>query len=671
VLHDDRIKKRFGEDRRFIRCDQFPASRVHFLRRLSKAIGAGVENPEDLTPLRPFLSSKEMFVVLDNAESILDSQGTDAREIYDIVGELTQFDNICLCITSRVSTVPPDCGTLKVPTLSMKAAYDAFYRIYKQGERTDRINNILEQLDFHPLSITLLATVAQQNEWDASRLTREWERQRTGVLHAHHSGSLAATIELSLASPIFQQLDPDARELLGVVAFFPQGVKEKNADWLFPAISDGPNMLDKFCVLSLTYRSNGFITMLAPLRDYLRPKDPMSSPLLGTTKEHYLTRLPADVYPDDPGFKESKWITSEDLNVEHLLDVFTSIDTNLETIWDSCSGFIKCLYWHKPRLIILGPKIEALPDDHPSKPQCLQGLSSLFHTVGNFAEQKRLLTRTLKLWRERGDDWEVARILGYLSDANRRLGLCEEGIKQAREASEMFERLGETVGQARCLIDLAEALLGDGQIDAAEETASRAIELLPEKGEQNLACNCHQTLGDIYNSKGDTERAIHHLEISLRIASSLNLDPGLFWSHYALAEVFFMDGRFSDAHAHVEHAKSHTVNDTYLLARASELQAMFWKDQHRFEEAKSEALRALDMYEKLGAANDAEDVRYLLGEIDDTFEDMDGWVTTDESGEDGEQLLETLLLAVRINHVFRREHRIRMMTLRLASSPQT
>ena len=270
--------------------------------------------------------------------------------------ELTQLSNFCVCITSRISTIPPHCETILIPTLSTAAAQDTLYRIYKHGKRTDQINDVLEQLDFRPLSITLLATVAQYNQWDTSRLTMEWERQRTGVLLAQHSGSLAATIELSLASPMFLELGPHALSLLEVTAFFSQGVNEKNINWLFPTIPNVLNTLDTFCALSLTYRNDGFFTILAPLLDHLHPKNPVSSPLLVATKEVYFTRLTGETHPGEPSFEETRWITSEDINVEHLLDIFTIIGANSGSVWDACTRFMAQLYWHKSRLIKLGPK---------------------------------------------------------------------------------------------------------------------------------------------------------------------------------------------------------------------------------------------------------------------------------------------------------------------------
>ena len=313
-----------------------------------------------------------MVIVLDNAESILDPQGTNAREIYTVVEELSRFSNICICITSRISITPLGFKRLNVPTLSMDATRDTFYRIYdSDADRSNTVHGILEQLDFHPLSITLLATAAHQNQWDTSRLSQEWERRRTGVLQTQHNESLATTIKLLLASPLFQELGPDARALLGVIAFFPQGVDENNLEWLFPTISNRTSIFDRFCVLSLTHRSNGFITMLAPLRDYLSPNDPKTSPLLLATKEHYFTRMTLNIDPNNPDFEETQWITSEEANVKHLLDVFTTIDTNSDDIWSVCTNFMEHLYWHKKRLTILGPKIEDLPDDHPSKPERL------------------------------------------------------------------------------------------------------------------------------------------------------------------------------------------------------------------------------------------------------------------------------------------------------------
>ena len=167
--------------------------------------------------------------------------------------------------------------------------------------------------------------------------------------------------------------------------------------------------------------------MLAPLRDYLTPKDPKSSPLLCTAKNCYFRQLSDDVNPEKPGCEEVWWVMSEDVNIEHLLDVFTSVDANLVAVWDACASFMARLYWHKTRPVVLGPKIEGLPDDHPSKPGCLFKLSRLFDSVGNFAESKRLLVRALELRRERGDRLEVVRTMVFLAMTSWHLGLHRKG----------------------------------------------------------------------------------------------------------------------------------------------------------------------------------------------------------------------------------------------------
>jgi len=303
---------------------------------------------------------------------------------------------------------------------------------------------------------------------------------------------------------------------------------------------------------------------------------------------------------------------SEDVNAEHLLDVFTSADTDSDNIWDVCAYFMDHLYWHKPRLVVLGPKFEGLPDNHPSKPQCLFMLSLLISPVGNQLESKRLLGHALKLCREQGDDIWVAQALTLLSDANRQLAFYEEGISQAKEALDIYERLCDTSGQVHSLRSLARSLHGSNQLDTAQEAASRALDRSSAEGDQFQVSHCHRLLGDIFQSKGESEAAVDHFEMALGIASRLNLRNLQFWTHYSLAWLFFDQGKFGDACTHIEHSKSHAVNYAYNLGCAMDLHATTLFGQGRFEEAKSEVLCAAETFEKLGAAGDLERCRELL-----------------------------------------------------------
>jgi len=144
---------------------------------------------------------------------------------------------------------------------------------------------------------------------------------------------------------------------------------------------------------------------------------------------------------------------------------------------------------------------------------------------------------------------------------------------------EIYKQRGDTERQAQYLKGLAWLLYDDGQVDAAEKAAFREINLVPEKGNQSLVCRCHRILGTIYWSKGEREKAICHFETALGIASPFGWHEQLFLAHYSLAKLFL--------------------------------------DEGRFDEVKSEVLRAVEIFAKLGATQILKRCKGRLREIDE------------------------------------------------------
>ena len=163
-------------------------------------------------------------------------------------------------------------------------------------------------------------------------------------------------------------------------------------------------------------------------------------------------------------------------------------------------------------------------------------------------------------------------------------------------------------------------MLEDNQLDAAEDTVLRKIKLLPEKGQEFQVSLSHRLLGRIYGSKGEKEQSIHHYDTALMIASPFNWQAELFWIHYEMAQLFRDQGEFDDANTHIEHAKSHTADNAYYLGRGMEMQAWIWYLQHRLEDARPEAMGALEIYERLGAAQVVGSCRGLLQGIEKAME---------------------------------------------------
>jgi len=130
------------------------------------------------------------------------------------------------------------------------------------------VDNIIARLDFHPLSIDLLASSVLENGWDEQALLKAWNGSQTSVLKKNYHQRLKDTMELSFRSPTIQNLGTAARDVLGAVAAFPEGIGEHRLRNTFAGTTEVGVAVEVLCKFSLIYRQDGFVKMLSPFRLY-------------------------------------------------------------------------------------------------------------------------------------------------------------------------------------------------------------------------------------------------------------------------------------------------------------------------------------------------------------------------------------------------------------------
>lgn len=266
LLHHARMEAKFGPNRYFIRCDDPINSLTSFLEHLSDTIG--IHPTRDMEQLQPQLTRlPPLLLVVDGVDYILDPLAADSKEISVVLEEMCRHQKICLLSTSRMAIDIPGLHTVEVTTPSEDGARDIFYGLCHLG-RSPAIDDLLVSLDFHPLSLSLLARAAYENGWDESGLLREWKDGETDAIKTVNCESLETAIESVLASPTIRKLGSTAYETLEAIAVFPNGVKENLVGRAFPHIPGMADAIDILYKFYLVVRQGGFIKLLSPFRLY-------------------------------------------------------------------------------------------------------------------------------------------------------------------------------------------------------------------------------------------------------------------------------------------------------------------------------------------------------------------------------------------------------------------
>ena len=316
ILHHDRTRAKFGPSRHFVRCDDLVNSLESFLERLSSSIE--LSPTRTMEELRPHLMSlPPLMLTLDGVERILDPLAKESKEIRTAIEEISQYEGVCLLATSRMRVDIQGFHTIEVVNLPEDGAQDIFYSLCHLT-RSPVIDNLLADLDFHPLSIDLLSRATFENYWDESKLVREWNDNQTSIMKVDDQ-SLEATIESALASPTIANLGSAAHATLEAIAAFPGGVKEMGAGGMFPVIRDVAEVIDVLCKFYLLERHDGLVKMSSPLRFHFLKRTPLVVHVRedGENHSHIIVQEEESVRCN-----ESRAGSSPDLQYEYGIDRF-------------------------------------------------------------------------------------------------------------------------------------------------------------------------------------------------------------------------------------------------------------------------------------------------------------------------------------------------------------
>ncbi|KAG1745507.1 uncharacterized protein EDB91DRAFT_152064 [Suillus paluster] len=549
ILHEPLITEKFADRRFFVTYDGLDPSTITFetfMARFSGALGIEFAGADPVRQISIFLRSASALVVLDNAETFEEASGSSALgEIPPAIAEIADIPGVILILTSRSRRNAPNVLwiTKDIPPLDLSSAQAVFFQIYHHASRSDAeedIKNLLGELEFHPLSINLLANAAQQNGWSPATLLKRWGKKGSKVLDPGKGKlhSLSDTMQLSLSSPSIKDLGEDGLHALTVIAFLPQGLNDTLASDLLPSLLQIDHICDVLCRQSLVYRQDNFIKMLAPIRHYVRESlPPPDSTCLQEIRDFYYNTVQLCSKEQDA---DADIIISDHLNIEHVIAF--DLAHIPEVTYHTCSKFLRCLQWHLPRPTTLAPATFNIVENSSTwtpKARCLQRLAWLSVELSQCAEAIKAFDAAQALHLIADDHENVAICVVEFAEIYRCQGRFTQSqqVLQDLQLSESWKYLSDT-GKARVwyFLDLT-------RLYAFTASADELFLNSLEDHTWGLSSKISHQAAKLYYGRDIVQVKMQLEDILLQCADRYERLDAL----QILAEVAFLEGRLSDA----------------------------------------------------------------------------------------------------------------------------
>jgi tetratricopeptide (TPR) repeat protein len=403
-----------------------------------------------------------------------------------MLSRFAAIKTLTLLVTMRGSERPV--GTawtrpfiLPLTPLDSDAAHQTFVTISDAPKDDPHIEELLKVLDNLPLAITLMANLAQSETPEV--LLRRWYLEHTAMLTRgpdHHS-SLEVSISISLDGPRMRQ-NPHASHVLRLLALLPHGSKDLEA--IAPNIHNVHNAAAVLKQVGLAHVDGiGSLRVLAPVRRFIiqnYPPDPASWKPVQTYYEN-MARLSSKIERGMDGKSIIERLSSETSNMQAVFEYSLDIDGAdyrrvIRAVIDLTGLFKYTGLGSLTSLEKSAKKAESIGDT-ALLADCIRSQAEIHYSRSSREQAAMGFQKALSFYKELGNEHlsEQGRCTMMLGMLESQAGNYEEAITKIESAIELHRALPDVIGEADCLMRLAQNAIAREQYSVALPCVNTAI----------------------------------------------------------------------------------------------------------------------------------------------------------------------------------------------------
>jgi predicted ATPase/DNA-binding SARP family transcriptional activator len=515
-----------------------PLAMVSEARLVPAAIAAVLG---DIADLPMYLRGRALLLVLDNFEHVIEA----ARAVAEL---LSGAPGCGVIVTSRERLGVAAEQEYPVAPLSTEGAVELFTARARQVEPGfapgAEINAICERLDRLPLALELAATRVKllSGQQLLARLEQRLPLLAGGRrdLPKRHS-TMRATIAWS-----YDLLSEPEQRLFTRLAVFVGSFELEAAERICGADLDAMrSLIDKSLV---RHADNGRLFLLQTTREYALEQfdasDERDEIRAGHARWYFALGVADDGHPRiDDLIRLRQEAADVGLALawalDHDLAAALPLADAVFTPWLGAGRIRELERWYE----------RALTDPTALSPgdraKALAGLGHALVYLERLEPARTALIEALTLYRDAGNERGETLVLLRLGAAELIASAPESTLGWAEQALPIYERLDDTLGIARTLHTIADALRDLSDFERSAELFARSIEIRRANGLGSGAATVH-SLGDLYLDAGDMPMA----ERNYREALALGLQEGdARLGAYCLAGLACVAARNEDATA--------------------------------------------------------------------------------------------------------------------------